>query len=265
MRILCVDDEPLMLRMLEMAVKEARPDADITAFSKQTDLLNEAKTNGCDIAFLDIHMRGMNGVELAKELKAVNPKMNIIFVTGYSEYTGAAMQLHASGYIMKPVTKDKVAAELDDLRFPIIPKANALLKVQCFGNFDVFTPDGAHVRFERSKAKEVFAYLVHKQGSSCTTREIFAAIFEDEPYEKKLQNLLQTYIYAMIKSLKAVGAEGKALVVTAAVDNNVVKSGRNIPGCEVTFANLLNVYSVVNATKLVVDKAALAKIEEVFA
>ncbi len=65
--------------------------------------------------------------------------------------------------------------------------------------------------------------------------------------------------------LNAVGVQGKALVVTAAVDANVVKSGRNIPGCEVTFANLLNVYDVVNAKKLVVDKAALQKIEEVFA
>ena len=65
--------------------------------------------------------------------------------------------------------------------------------------------------------------------------------------------------------LSAVGANGKALVVTAAMDANIVKSGRNIPGCEVTFANLLNVYDLVNANKLVVDKAALAKIEEVFA
>lgn len=207
MRMLCVDDEPLMLKMLEMAIKEARPDADITAYRKQAELLEDARKNGCDIAFLDIHMRGMNGVELAKELKTVNPKMNIIFVTGFSEYAGEAMSLHASGYIMKPVTKEKIEQELSDLRFPVIPKKNAKLRVQCFGNFDVFTPDGAHVRFERSKAREVFAYLVHKQGSSCTTREIFSAIFEDEPYEKKLQNLLQTYIYAMIKSLKAVGAE----------------------------------------------------------
>ena len=65
--------------------------------------------------------------------------------------------------------------------------------------------------------------------------------------------------------LNAVGAQGKALVVTAAADANVIKSGRNIPGCEITFANLINVYDVVNATKLVVDKAALQKIEEVFA
>ena len=65
--------------------------------------------------------------------------------------------------------------------------------------------------------------------------------------------------------LAAVGAEKKPLVVTAAADRNVVKSGRNIPGCEVTFANLLNVYDVVNANKLVVDQEALRKIEEVFA
>ena len=67
------------------------------------------------------------------------------------------------------------------------------------------------------------------------------------------------------KFLAAVGCDCKTLVVTAAPDANVVKSGRNIPGCEVTFANLLNVYDVVNANKLVVDKAALQKIEEVFA
>ena len=65
--------------------------------------------------------------------------------------------------------------------------------------------------------------------------------------------------------LAAVNATGKTLVVTANPDVNVVKSGRNIPGCEVTFANLINVYDVLNAKKLVVDKAALQKIEEVFA
>ena len=67
------------------------------------------------------------------------------------------------------------------------------------------------------------------------------------------------------KFLNAVGATGKTLVVTAAKDEAVIKSGRNIPGCEITFANLINVYDIVNASKLVVDKAALATIEEVFA
>jgi len=207
MKILCLDDEPLALQMLERCVRKVKPDAEVFAFDNQDDLLEEAGKNGCDVAFLDVLMRGMTGVEVAKRLKGINPKMNIVFVTGLSEYKADAMDLRASGYIMKPVTKEEVERELSDLRFPIQPKVNALLKVQCFGNFDVFTLSGEHVRFERSKSKEVFAYLVHRQGSSCTFREIFAAVFEDEPYDKKLQNLLQTYIYAMIKSLKAVGAE----------------------------------------------------------
>ena len=207
MKILCVDDEPLMLQMLEMAIKEAKPDADVTAFDEPEDLLDAAKEGGCDVAFLDIHMSGMTGVELAKALKGVNPKMNIIFVTGFSEYTGDAMALRASGYIMKPVTKEAVEEELSELRFPIVPKSDALLKVQCFGNFDVFTPDGTPVHFERSRAKEIFAYLVHRHGSSCTIKEIAAALFEDEPYDKKQQGYIQTLMHAMMKSLKKVGAE----------------------------------------------------------
>ena len=192
MKILCVDDEPLALQMLELSIRKAKPDADVLGFEEPEDLLDEARENGCDIAFLDIHMSEMDGVEAAVRLKEINPKMNIIFVTGYSEYTGEAMRLHASGYIMKPVTKDKVASELADLRFPIVPKQHALLKVQCFGNFDVF---------------KVFAYLVHRHGSSCTKKEIAAALFEDMPYDSKQQVHLQKIVSAMMKALREAGAE----------------------------------------------------------
>ena len=65
--------------------------------------------------------------------------------------------------------------------------------------------------------------------------------------------------------LSAVNAVCKALVVTAEANENVVLSARNLPGVQTTFANLVNVYDVLNAKKLVLDKAALAKIEEVFA
>ena len=67
------------------------------------------------------------------------------------------------------------------------------------------------------------------------------------------------------KFLDAVNVEGKALVITAEADELVVKSARNIAGVKTTFANLINVYDILNANKLVLDKAALAKIEEVFA
>ena len=67
------------------------------------------------------------------------------------------------------------------------------------------------------------------------------------------------------KFLDAVKVDRKALVVTAEADEVVVKSARNIEGVKITFANLINVYDILNANKLVMDKAALAKIEEVFA
>lgn len=152
-------------------------------------------------------MRGMTGVELAKRLKDINPKINLIFVTGFDQYTGEAMKIHASGYIMKPVTAEKVAEELAELRHPIEPIEDAILRVQCFGNFDVFTSDGEPVHFERSKAKEVFAYLVHRHGSSCSIKEIAAALFEDEPYDAKQQAYLQKIISSMMKGLKKIGAE----------------------------------------------------------
>lgn len=123
MRILAADDEALAREMLTEAIREALPDAEIFDFAKPSQLLEFALENPpCEIAFLDIHMRGMNGVELAKKLKDINPKLNIIFVTGFDQYTGDAMKLHASGYIMKPVTKEKVEAELAELRHPIEPK-----------------------------------------------------------------------------------------------------------------------------------------------
>lgn len=65
--------------------------------------------------------------------------------------------------------------------------------------------------------------------------------------------------------LTAVKVERKALVITADVNENVIKSARNIAGVQTTFANLINVYDILNANQLVLDKAALAKIEEVFA
>ena len=195
------------MKMLEMCEKKVKPEADVDAFDDQDERLEEAQKNGCDIAFLDIHMRGMNGVEVAKKLKEINPKMNIIFVTDFSEYKGDAMDMKASGYIMKPVTKEDVQRELDDLRFPIIPKSNVLLRVQCFGNFEVFLPDGGLLKFERSRSKKIFAYLVHRQGSSCSTKKIAAVLFEDEPYDTKQQNYVQQLIHSMVKSLKNAGAE----------------------------------------------------------
>ena len=69
----------------------------------------------------------------------------------------------------------------------------------------------------------------------------------------------------VVNVLKALGAERKALIVLPEVDSFVVKSAANIPGVKTTLAHTLNVYDILNANKFVVSKAAIAKLEEVFA
>ena len=69
----------------------------------------------------------------------------------------------------------------------------------------------------------------------------------------------------IVNMLNAIGADRKALIVLDVVDNYVVKSAANIPGVKTTLANTINVYDILNANKFVVSKAAIAKLEEVFA
>lgn len=207
MVIVAVDDEKPARILLENTLKAVRPEAEIHMFSAPEELLEYVEKYSADIAVLDICMYSdLNGVTLAKRLKELNVKINIIFATAHEKFLKDAMSLHASGYIMKPVTEGEVRKELDDLRHPLLEEKGALLKVRCFGNFDVFTLDNELLHFERSRAKEVFAYLIYRRGASCTIREIAAVLFEDEPYDRKQQGYTQKIISSLMNTLRQCGA-----------------------------------------------------------
>ena len=206
MRIIAVDDEPLALGLLVRSIQEACPAAQISHFQSGQEALQFLESNRCDVAFLDIHMRGMDGLTLAKKIKKLNPKCNLIFVTGYSAYTGDAFTMHASGYIIKPVSTEAIHTELENLRHPVTFLPNTLLRIRCFGNFEVFSADGEPVKFNRTKAKELFAYLVYLRGSSCTTRELAAVLFEDTEYSTKQMLYLQKIVSSMMQTLREYNA-----------------------------------------------------------
>ena len=212
MEILAADDELHARKVLTDALRQALPQSEIVEFGKPSQVLDYAQAHPVELAFLDINMRGMSGMELAEKLKALNPRVNIIFVTGYDEYAKDAISLHASGYIMKPVTPEKILREMADLRYPLsntqpAPAREVFLRLQCFGNFDVFDSTGHPIRFERSRAKELLAYLTFRNGASCTTREIAGVLFEDAVYDDKQKSYTQQIISSMLRGLKAVGAE----------------------------------------------------------
>lgn len=210
MNILTIDNECLALDSLNNAVTAAEPGAAIRGFTRVSEALIAVEQNGYrpDVAFLDIEMPGMTGIELASRIKKASPETWLIFVTGFSQYALEAFSVHAGGYLLKPTTPERIREELDQvgIRQQLPRKAEQLLEVHCFGNFEVFSA-GAPVVFSRKKAKELFAYLVHKRGAACATREIAAVLFEDAPYDLTRQSYLQTIIASMHRSLKDVGGE----------------------------------------------------------
>ena len=84
MNILALDDEIHALNMLKNAISEVVSDAELYLCQSSESALQIAKQERIDVAFLDIHMAGMDGVTLAYELKKTNPYINIIFATGFS-------------------------------------------------------------------------------------------------------------------------------------------------------------------------------------
>ena len=188
MKIIAVDDERIALEGLMDAISEAAPAAELNGFEYPEDALAFVDDHECNIAFLDVEMAEMSGVELAEQLKRRNPDINIIFATGFEEYRKEAYDLHASGYLTKPVTVEKVKRELADLRRPIVK--NERMRVQAFGNFEVFVDD-IPIAFKYSKTKELLAYLIDRKGALCTLGELQAVLFEDggnhESYMKSMR------------------------------------------------------------------------------
>ena len=201
MKILLVDDEELQLTRLQNAVEKALTEGEYLAYTNPVQAWAENADKEIDIAFLDIEMPIINGIQLAKNLKRVNPQINIIFVTAYDNYALDAYKLHASGYVTKPVSEQKVREEVEGLRYPIAMKATKRLQVKCFGNFEVFC-DGTPVKFARSKSKELFAYLIDREGAVVNVNEINAVLWEED-HKSYLRNLIAD----VQTTLKAVGAE----------------------------------------------------------
>ena len=191
MKILAVDDEKLMLNRLVRSINEAKPEAEVHEFRSGKEALEFAEGNEIDVAFLDINMRGMDGLTLAKELNNLYPEINIIFCTGYDEYVSEAFrEIRCNGYISKPVDAEQIKEELSHLRLPMKEEKEKRIKIQCFGYFAVHI-DGKPMEFGSAKTQELFAYLVNACGGTCTNQEIMTYLWDDDgihdSYFKKIR------------------------------------------------------------------------------
>lgn len=192
MKIIAVDDEIFALRRLEKLIKEAEETAEVFSTQYADKALEYARKEKINVAFLDIQMMDMDGIELAKRLKRIQPECNVVFVTGFSEYALEAYQLDASGYLMKPATVEDVRHQLHNLRYAPMTLGKPI-RVQCFGNFQIYIHDEP-VKFKYDKTRELLAYLVDRHGTMCTNKQIMAALWEDDNHASYLRMMLKDLI-----------------------------------------------------------------------
>lgn len=122
MKILCVDDHPVIVKGLQDSVKQIYPDATTLAFTSAKDALSYAETYGCDVLLCEIELYNHGGLTLAEQIRNINPRVNIIFVTVCSkqEHADKILELRPSGYLMKPIIDSQLVAELQQLRYPVV-------------------------------------------------------------------------------------------------------------------------------------------------
>lgn len=194
MTILTVENDKKVLSDLSRIITSLRPDAELLPCDSSPAALAAARKKDVTVAFLNFSLKEIDGMVLGRYLKDLNPGVNLIYLAGEKGDAFDAMALRASGCLLRPATRETVAAELDQLRYPPDTAAPKRVFAQTFGNFEIFA-DGRPIAFKYTKTKEIVGLLVCNRGAQTTNGEIIANLWEDDgDPEKKtsyLSNLRQ--------------------------------------------------------------------------
>lgn len=201
LRAIAIDDEETVLKDTLGIIKEVKSISGCVGFTNPQTAIDYVKQNIVDIAFLDVKMPEMSGLEMAKKLKEISKHIAIVFISGFPDYAVDSYKLKASGYLLKPVEKEAIEEEINYVISGVQPISAKRVKIVTFGNFDAYV-DGEKLRFQRSKTKELFAYLVDRKGGSVTCGEAIGIVWEDAPNNNTLKSMFRNLVSDMMKTLK---------------------------------------------------------------
>lgn len=204
MRAILVDDEPLMLKRFTRLSKDI-PDLHIVGqFESAEAALQYARENPVELAFLDVAMPIMNGIELARELRALRQDILIVFVSAYDEYVWDSNKIGGDYYIIKPYDKETLEMVMERVRL-IAERQKKELYIQTFGRFIVFRR-GRPIHLT-GKAKEILALIVTRRGREISNEELFSTIWENRPYSNKNMSVFYNALRRLRDTLKSEGLE----------------------------------------------------------
>lgn len=200
MKTIVVDDEKIALMTFMEEVKNI-PELEVEGlFENAEEAVEYVKENKIDIAILDIEMQGIDGINLGNIFRRLNPKIMLIYITGYEKYAYEAIKLHAAAYLVKPFSSAQLEYAVETARL-LSKRGKKKIFVRTFGHFDVFVDDEP-IMFKSHKAKELLALLVDRRGGTVTTDQIIGTLWEERPNDQYTQNLCSKIGKTLEKELK---------------------------------------------------------------
>ena len=120
--VIMVDDRKIVLTGGLPVLEDVMPNATVVGFTRPSEAIEYARSNLVSLAFLDIELGKMSGLDLCRVLLDINPHTNVVYLTAYVEYSFDAWGTGASGFMLKPITPEGVRKQLKNLRYPFLPE-----------------------------------------------------------------------------------------------------------------------------------------------
>lgn len=203
MKIMIVDDEPRACHLLEIFLKKRDDVDEIVCFQQSEKALSYAENHEVDVAFLDVEMPEMNGLQLAMHLLDLKYIPAVVFVTGYAQYALEAWDTEAVDFIVKPFSLGDIDRAMTKAKRDMAGRSRCRVEIRCFPTLRVMV-DGETVLFHHKKSEELLAYLVHHRGAWVSAGNAAAALFEDKESDKA-KNYFRLVLYRLKQALVAEG------------------------------------------------------------
>jgi Response regulator containing CheY-like receiver and SARP domains len=252
-KVIIVDDEEFNLLEIEEVIRDKHDLQMVGSFLNSYKALEASKLLKPDIAFLDIEMPEINGLELSEKLLDINPVIKIVFITAYSQYAVEAFEVNAVDYVLKPIRKerfDKTLKRIVDTKI-IEEKVETIgkWKILCFNTLEVYYGENK-LKWKTEKEKALFSYLFENIGKSVHKDKIIETLWFGDDYKNSLI-YLQTTVSRLRKSLRNLGGNFKI-----EYSNNSYQMNMENVDCDVfQFNKLIDKCKIIDESKIdVIDK-----------
>ena len=205
MKIIYIDDEKPALENFYYTINKCKEIETLNLFTSPFEAIKFTKSNKVDMAFIDMEMNEMHGLNLAKEISNIDKNIHIVFVTAYNQYAFEAFNVNAIGYVLKPYSVDDIKKEINKA-LRIKPILSSEVVISTIPDF-ILKVNGEVISFTRGKVEELFALLVDRNEAGLTTSEAISILWPNRGDDECSKALFRNTYKRLIDVLKELKIE----------------------------------------------------------